>query len=139
MRLAGFEMGWGRPVPESARLLVDRYRIEHAAAAVSQYLAMSPRPQGIFAASDDLAIGFILGGIALGIRPGLDYQIIGFDGQRMGQELTDGPLTTVEVPAQAMGAKGAQFLAERILDPDQSVRRMSLGCTLREGATVRDR
>jgi LacI family transcriptional regulator len=91
----------------------------------------------VFAASDELAVGFVQGARDQGLMAGRDYQIIGFDRQQLGMDLPEGPLTTIEVPRVAMGVRGAELLTARLLDPDQPVHRTYLGCSLFEGKTTR--
>lgn len=136
-RLAGFEIGFGAAVDPAHYLLSSRYDDSHAARLLPNYLAMPDRPRAVFAASDDLALGFIVGAAAHGLNVGRDYHIVGFDGQQRGRTVTDGPLTTIEPPHEEIGRRAAAMLISRLLDPDQPVRKVSLGCRLSEGATVR--
>ncbi|MCW5861305.1 MAG: substrate-binding domain-containing protein, partial [Caldilineales bacterium] len=92
-----------------------------------------PRPDAVFAASDDLAIGFLAAAAAHGLRPAEDYHLIGFDGQ----DLAGNTLTTIKVPAMDMGRRAAQLLIERFDDPHKPARRVQLECTLRRGDTAR--
>jgi DNA-binding LacI/PurR family transcriptional regulator len=138
-RLGGFERGWKTVISPSNLLPVHAYTICGGASAVEPYLQMNPRPEGIFAASDDLAVGFVAAASSHGLLPGRDYDIIGFDRQGIGQGLPNGVLTTVEVPIEQMGKQAAFFLADRPLDPDRPARHLSLSCSLYEGSTVRMR
>lgn len=135
VRLAGFERGWGEPLPRERCCVVHRYISANGAQAVAKYLAMAPRPQGVFCASDDLAFGFVHGALAHGLHAGRDYRLIGFDGQDRGRDIDGGPLTTIEVPTTRMGAVAAQLLTDRFNQPGQPVRRLALGCSLRAGNT----
>lgn len=136
-RLNGFERGWGETIPSDHLLFVDSYDAGQGAAMVAGYMAMQPRPQAIFAASDEVAIGFMLGARAHGLLPRRDYQLVGFDKQQIAMDCDMGPLTTVEVPREAMAQRGAELLAARMAEPDQPVRRVFIGCSLFEGRTVR--
>ncbi len=138
-RLRGFELGFGQVIPDELKIKTEYFRLEAGAQAVARYLAMPHRPDGIFAASDELAVGFVLGGLAHGISPGVDYQIIGFDKQNLGANLLSGALTSVEAPSRDLGHKAAELLTQRILDPSLSVRRLSLGCSLSQGVTTASR
>jgi len=135
-RLVGFQRGWGCMLGDHELLVAKYYDPVQAGRAVAEFMTKNPRPQAVFAASDELAVGFIAGASAYGLEVGRDFHVIGFDGQRIGRELRGGPLTTIQVPASQMGAIGARVLAERLADRDQSVRRVHLGCTLFEGTTV---
>lgn len=136
MRLDGFESGYGAPVAPADRLFSTSYSIGRAAETPRRFIELDPRPDGVFAASDDIALGFVYGATALGLTAGRDYKIVGFDGQRLGRQLDGGPLTTVNVPSEAMGEKAAELLAERMLGANQPVRRLHLGCALFKGGTM---
>lgn len=135
-RLHGFESGFGQPVPEEYRLKVRWYGPSPAARLVPQFLQLDPRPEAVFAATDEIAIGFIHGAQSHGLEPGRDYQIIGFDGMLVGRELYEGPLTTIDIPVEEMGRRAADLLGERMLQPNLPRRQMQLGCTLFRGNTV---
>jgi len=133
-RIEGFERGWGGPVGE--RLLVTSYSVPHeGAAAVKRFLALRPRPDAVFAASDDLAMGFCHGLIAHGLGPGLDVRVVGFDGQPLRYD-GEPPLTTVEVALSEMGCVAARLATERAADPDAPARRVHVACRLRRGETA---
>lgn len=136
-RLQGFEMGFGTAVSDEHRFLCKAYDEADGAATVAKYLALEPRPRFIFAASDEIAVGFLLGAVAHGLAPSRDFDLVGFDGQERARQVGGGPLTTVGAPAEAMGEQAAALLAERLENPDRPVRRVALGCMLLTGVTVR--
>lgn len=136
-RLRGFEHGWGEAIKAERQLKVAKYVPDHGARAFAKYLAMEDRPEGVFCASDDLAVGFVHGGMAHGMEAGRDFQLVGFDGQIRGQELVGGPMTTVKAPMDQMGHSAVELLIQRFGDRDRQVRRMFLGCSLIKGATTR--
>jgi len=136
-RLVGFERGFGRQLPETYRLLGNFYGPRTGARFVKPYLELSPRPRGVFAVSDEVALGFISGAVAHGLEPGRDFDIVGFDAQAAARNLEEGPLTSVEVPAEQMGREAAELILSRATEIDQPVRRRGLGCTMFEGNTVR--
>lgn len=135
-RFDGFEAGYGESIPPARRLIAGTYSMSCGAAIAPRVMKLSPRPDAVFAASDDLAIGFIFGALALGLHAGKDYRIIGFDGQHIGRRLDGGPLTTIDLPSEMMGKKAAELLAERLLDMTLPIRRMHLGCSLFHGVTL---
>jgi len=136
-RLRGLQRGWGKQLGAEHLLKVGYYISQAGARATANYLAMSPRPDGLFASSDELAIGFIHGALAHGLEAGRDYQIIGFDGQARGGQLSMGQLTTIVAPMREMGELAAVQLARRFAEPDRATHVIQLGCTLRKGATTR--
>jgi len=135
-RLAGFEMGLGRNVEEKHRIFIRQYNPADGAMAVSKYLEMDPRPQAVFCASDDLAIGFAHGAGVHGLQPGRDFHLVGFDGQERSRHLPQGPLTTAAIPTELAGQSAARFLLTRIAQPHIPVRHLQLGCTLIQGSTT---
>jgi DNA-binding LacI/PurR family transcriptional regulator/DNA-binding transcriptional regulator YhcF (GntR family) len=135
-RLAGFQHGLGRRLPAAMQLMDEAYDYWAGSRMMGRWFRLPQRPPLVFAASDDLAIGFIIAAQSYDLHPGVDYHIIGFDGQRIGRKIASGALTTVRVPAEQMGARAAQLLGERLLDPDQSVRRLHLGCDFFAGRTA---
>lgn len=133
-RLSGFHTGWNNHPVVTMRTYA--YRFTAGAKAVQPFLALTPRPEAVFAASDELALGFLFGAIGAGLRVGQDFHLIGFDGQSLGQRLPESHLTTIAVPAEEMGRRGVQLLASRIVDADEPVRNLALGCDLIPGATA---
>jgi len=136
-RLRGFERGWGEPVPEANRIVTGSYDIKYGATAVAKYVAMSPRPEAVFTASDDLACGFQIGSFSHELFAGKDYQLIGFDKQQRAVDAPEGPITSIEVPRRELGLRAAELMASRLADVDQPPRKVQLGCRLFEGTTVR--
>jgi DNA-binding LacI/PurR family transcriptional regulator len=105
-----------------------------------RYLALPNRPRAVFAASDELAIGFAIGSAAMGVTPGKDFDLVGFDGQHRGRTLNVcPPLTSVAIPSQEMGRRAAELLLDRIHRPDKPVERVLLECSIFRGGTVAPR
>jgi len=139
LRLYGFENAWGESVDPAHIFLGPGYSPEAAGRLFNRYIELNgERPDGVFAATDDLAVGFIGAAATRGLKPGRDYQIIGFDGQDRGQSLGENSLTTVKVPSAEMGRRAAQLLIERFADPDRPVHRLQLSCALHRGTTTRE-
>lgn len=135
-RLIGFERGFDKKLPASRRLYVDSYS-EHAGAAfAAQYGKLRQKPEAIFCSTDDIAAGFAVGSIALGLIRREDYILIGFDGQGRAGSALGGGITTVSVPATQMGRQAAELLDTRLDQIDLPPRRVSLGCTVRRGKTT---
>ncbi|GIO68541.1 LacI family DNA-binding transcriptional regulator [Paenibacillus sp. FSL M7-1455] len=63
----------------------------------------------VFAANDRMGIGLIQGFRELGVIPGKDIAIVGYDDSD-GARITDPPLTSVAVPFYRMGALAAKLL-----------------------------
>ncbi|MHC4872863.1 MAG: substrate-binding domain-containing protein [Planctomycetota bacterium] len=135
-RLTSFEEGLGEKIPEEKYLIADSYGMTPGAEVVRDYLNMNPRPDTVFAAVDELAIGFILGLIAHDILPGRDYSIIGFDGYLPGREIVNGGLTTIDLPVKEIGRTAGKLIIERMLKKSLSTRIIKTKCSLFEGKTI---
>lgn len=129
-RLRGFEAGFEQSVPASRRFMTKRYGLSAGACAMVEYQCLAKRPDGIFAASDEIMVGFIMGAMAIGLHHGRDYHIVGFDGQYPFRHMDDLLLTSVIVPAAELGTQAARLLIERLRQPGLHIRRLSIGCTL---------
>ncbi len=140
LRLTGFELIWGDVLPESHLLRVPGYSLGAGSNGFAKYLLLDPRPEGVFCASDDLALGFIAAAAEAGLRPGRDFQLVGFDGQdRRLDPNADGAqlLTTVRIPAEQMGRQAATMLVERLAQPGLTPRSQVLCATLSYGSSTR--
>lgn len=76
-------------------------------------LSQDPRPETLICGNDTMAIGAYRAAHDLGLAIPDDVQIIGFNDISAAQFLTP-PLTTVRLPAEAIGATAVDLLAERI-------------------------
>jgi DNA-binding LacI/PurR family transcriptional regulator len=135
-RLEGLTTGLGETIRPEWQLWCGGHVNCEAATIVRDWLKLDPRPSAIFAASDDLAYGFIYGAVAHGLFPGKDFQIIGFDAQKECQFYDSLVLTSVAIPVVEMGMAAAKMLIKRLENPDAMPQRMYLGCKLNEGNTV---
>lgn len=136
LRLQGFERGYGRPISDSRRFYIDSYSEGDGALFARQYASLGVRPDILFAASDDIAVGFVIGGRVLDMAPKRDYMLIGFDGQSHARTATWGGITTVGVPCLAMGQHAAELLDARLDQPHLPPRSVYLGCSVRRGQTT---
>jgi LacI family transcriptional regulator len=73
-------------------------------------------PTAIFCFSDLIAFGVIIGLRKLGLTPGKDIDIVGFDNVPE-SEISYPPLTTVSSFAEKTGTKAAQLLHKRMSEP----------------------
>lgn len=136
VRLRGFERGFGRKLSSERLFQANAYAITSGADFAHEFSGLKSRPDAVFAVSDELAAGFAIGARALRLVPRRDYLLVGFDGQSLAYLPTLGGVTTVAVPAQAMGRQAAEFLNSRLENPDLPPRSFSLGCTMRRGKTT---
>jgi len=135
-RLAGLERGLDCKIPSHRRHYVEAYVGQCGAGFASEYARMSDRPEAVFCATDDIAIGFAIGSWALGLRPRRDYLLFGFDGQSLAANIINGGITTVNAPAFQMGTHAAELLDIRLGNVNAPPRRVALGCTIRRGDTT---
>jgi DNA-binding LacI/PurR family transcriptional regulator len=131
-RLHGFECAWGKLLEPADLLYTLGYSVPSGAKAFAEYMSLSQRPDGVFAASDELAVGFIVAAASHGLKPGRDFQIVGFDGQDndLPGDLSGMTLTTVRVPAAEMGRRAAQLMIKREADPTRLAQRVLLSCSI---------
>ncbi len=121
-RLAGFKQGLREmklALPRS-HVFTTRLSAEGGRLALQHFLQASHSPQrlvasrpplSIFAGADLLALGVLEEAERLGLELGRDLLVLGYDGQPWTQEKQ---LSTLSQPVEAMGARAAEFLLERM-------------------------
>lgn len=135
-RLRGFVQGWGGKL-KSEHLMFGKYFGELTGShALRRWAGMSPRPQGIFAASDDLAVGVLGAALERGLKPGVDFHLVGVDGQERGRSVSGVTLATVVIPAEAMGRYAARLMRQRWCEEEIEPVQIVLGCQFKPGQTV---
>jgi DNA-binding LacI/PurR family transcriptional regulator len=82
--------------------------------AMERLLSRDPRPTAVFVASDVVAGGAMLAAKRSGLRVPEDLSIVGFDDIPMAAYM-DPPLTTIRLPAFALGWSGAERLVRLVL------------------------
>jgi LacI family repressor for deo operon, udp, cdd, tsx, nupC, and nupG len=82
-------------------------------AAAKDFLHTKDRPTGVFAASDESAIGFIKTVRSVGVRIPDDVSVIGFDGIEFA-DYVEPTLTTFQQPLHELGRAGARTLLKMI-------------------------
>ena len=87
--------------------------MESGCAAAELYLALRDRPTGIFAANDEMAIGFLSSLRAVGIECPRDISIIGFDDLALAPHYVP-PLSTVRQPRETLGRLAAEALIDML-------------------------
>ncbi|MGC8877168.1 substrate-binding domain-containing protein [Thermus sp.] len=112
-RMAGFLEALkeaGRPFPED-HLYVTRLSQEGGRLALRHFLEKASPPLSVFAGADQVALGVLEEAQRLGLTPGKDVRVLGFDGHPFTEEVG---LSTIAQPVEAMGARAAQLLLERM-------------------------
>lgn len=80
-------------------------------AAGQRFAALADRPTGVFAANDEMAIGFISAIREHGLDCPRDVSVIGFDDIAMARHFTP-PLTTMRQPRDAIGRRATEALLD---------------------------
>jgi DNA-binding LacI/PurR family transcriptional regulator len=116
------------PRPDLVLPLHD-YSIAEARATITAALAADPGIDGIFAVTDEVAIGALAGLHDAGLRVPADVQLVGFDNLDIAQHLTPG-LTTIDPDRPTMVAEALRLLRRQLEDknaaPEHVVSTVSL-------------
>ncbi|WP_243371961.1 LacI family DNA-binding transcriptional regulator [Microvirga solisilvae] len=114
-RLAGFLEGIAEAgLSEKDFVKWDgRFVFSAGVAAAEAFLKLKDRPTGVYATSDESAIGFIKVVRAAGVRVPEDVSVIGFDGIEFA-DYVEPTLTTFRQPLHDLGRKGAAVLLKMI-------------------------
>lgn len=94
-------------------------------AAMKNLLAMSPRPDAVFAVSDSLAAGAIRAIDQAGLKVPEEIAVVGFDGTELAEMLSP-QLTTVQQPSREIGARAVELLLNKIDNPQAVAERVML-------------
>lgn len=114
-RLAGFADALG---PDFDPDLVEEaplYSYAEGAAAMTRLLARAPDIDGVFGASDAVAAGAMLALRQSGRRVPEDVGVVGFDNSSWATRTTP-PLSTVDQPAEGLGAAAAAAVLAQLRD-----------------------
>lgn len=99
-------------------LIEEPYTIAAGRQALRALLSQDPRPTAVFCASDVLAFGVLVECALQGVAVPQQLSVVGFDNLELCAHLPPG-MTTVEVPAAAMGEGAARHLVARLSgDPE---------------------
>jgi DNA-binding LacI/PurR family transcriptional regulator len=116
------------PSPDLVIPLHD-YSIAEARATITEVLAAELKIDGIFAVTDEVAIGALAGLHDAGLRVPDDVQLVGFDNLDISQHLAPG-LTTIDPDRPAMVAEALRLLRRQLADknaaPEHIVSTVSL-------------
>lgn len=114
-RKIGFEQGLRDAGldPAQAPVWQGRYLLSDGAACGAAFLKMSPRPTAIFAANDEMAIGFVKYVTEHGLRVPQDVSVAGFDGIAFADYLAP-TLTTLLQPRREVGRVAARLLVQQL-------------------------
>jgi LacI family transcriptional regulator len=131
-RAQGFRRAAGSGGP-SVRILAElfgTYSVAHGRAAAAAILDMAPRPTGIFAASDEIALGLLSRFKAAGVQVPADVSVVGFDD--VGPlDLFDPPLTSIRQPIAELGRRAVELLRSSSSSAQHSVVRLPVELVVR--------
>lgn len=118
-RLGGYVEALGdADIPIDEKLIVPTYiQPDSGYDAMHEILNRANPPTAVFAFHDFVAADALRYALDHGCHVPDDVAIVGFNGLKASM-LTQPPLTTVEVPLQAMGALAVELLLKRINDPN---------------------
>lgn len=88
------------------------YGVEAGAAAGHRLLAADDAPTAVFAANDNLAIGVIASARKLGLTPGRDVSLVGYNDIPLAAQLPT-PLTSVATPFDQIATTALDLLRDR--------------------------
>lgn len=125
--LSQMSRGGGR-VPDRWRL-DGEFSHDAARALVERLCSEADRPRAIFCVNDRMAFGALDALRVLGLRPGVDCWVVGYDDVDMAS-WPSFDLTTVHQPSREMARRGTAMLLERIAEPGLPTRREILPCEL---------
>ena len=134
-RHAGFLAGVraGGQDPAAVQCYTGDFTLAAGVEAARCFLASAQRPTGLFAANDEMAIGFLKTVRAAGVAVPGALSVIGFDGIEFA-DFVEPTLTTFHQPRRALGRQGAELLlramAGEAIPPTQA--RLRLPVTLLE-------
>jgi LacI family transcriptional regulator len=114
-RVTGFQRAWAAAGldPAAAPIYNSSYTIEGGYAATCQALAAKPRPTGLFAANNFIAIGALRALHEHGLRVPDDISLVTFDDLPVSFSI-EPLMTVIEQPAYAMGWQATALLLDRL-------------------------
>ncbi len=105
---------------ESMPVVACRHTYASAVMATRQIMSMSPKPTALVCHNDPIAFGATLGLYELGLLPGQDVSLIGFDDVEAAASWRP-PLTTMAIGAHQIGRNAGTLLVNRMKDNDLPV------------------
>lgn len=106
--------------PDAQIQISGQFSEDFGVGVVSRLMAAKEPPTAVFAASDTIALGMMIGARNSGIAIPQDLSIVGFD-DSPGAGYVSPRLTTVRTPVDKMAAMAVAALVDRIEDPKRPV------------------
>lgn len=117
---------------ESMPVFSSQHTFGAAALGAKMLLSKKPAPTGLVCFNDIIAFGATLGMYELGLVPGQDVSVIGFDDVEAAASWRP-PLTTMSIEARLIGKHAGTLLSNRMKDPDLPI------CTMVSEAILKKR
>ncbi len=115
-------------------IILSEHSFNAGAVAAKTLLAQPSPPSGLICFNDPIAFGATLGLYELGLAPGPDVSVVGFDDIQASRNWRP-PLTTMSIEAQLIGKHAAILLAERMKNKAIPVCSMVSEAVLKKRAT----
>lgn len=103
------------------RVVQGSYSRDADAAIALELLSQPDRPTAVFAYNDQAALGVLDAAIQLGLEPGKDLAVVGYDNSSLSKSPT-AALTTVDVHGFELGQAAARIALERLANPKMKPR-----------------
>ena len=104
-------------VVEAMPVIASGHSYGAAAQAAIKIITESPHPTALICHNDLIAFGATLGLYELGLEPGRDVSVVGFDDIEAAKNWRP-PLTTMSIEAHLIGKHAGTLLANRIKNPE---------------------
>lgn len=119
-RIKGFQTALMRAGLETDRIIRTTNDSRGGRSAVGELLSRDKPPTALVCFNDHVALGAMAGIRAMGLTPGRDIAVTGFDNIHASAEAYPA-LTTVETHGQDIGREAGQLLLRRIADPTMPI------------------
>ncbi|HEX7195579.1 MAG TPA: LacI family DNA-binding transcriptional regulator [Candidatus Limnocylindria bacterium] len=132
-RLAGYRQGLGGVAADRELAEIADFTVDGGRAAMERLLARDPAIDGVFVASDLMAVGAIAALRAAGRAIPDDVAVVGFDDSPLAST-TEPPLSSIRQPIEEMGREMTRLLMREVREPDVNARHVILdtGLVIRE-------
>nr|WP_275983283.1 LacI family DNA-binding transcriptional regulator [Propionivibrio soli] len=120
---------------ESMPTITCKHTFGDAAVAAKKLISSAAAPTALVCFNDIIAFGATLGVYELGLTPGLDVSLVGFDDIESAANWRP-PLTTMSIEARQIGRHAGTLLANRIKDLDLPVCSMVSEAVLKQRETT---
>ncbi|MBX3064784.1 MAG: LacI family DNA-binding transcriptional regulator [Anaerolineae bacterium] len=135
LRVEGYQRAFQEAGLETPVAHVERTTIDSGQEAFRQLIAAAPEVTAICAVNDSMALGAIRGARSIGWQVPRDLSVIGFDNIQWA-EMSDPPLTTLDVPKRQLGVEAARRILDLLETPDLAPTHLIVSVRLIERGSV---